>query len=69
MKNEIYLKDKIKSVTEDEVIELFQDEFDVDMKQYNNYRIQYKDYENDNYHIQGEVDEYGGEGQGETYGN
>lgn len=67
MANTVYLKDKIKVITTKEVKEIFETEFEVDMDDYGNYDIQYKNYENDYYLVESEVDAYGGEGQGEEY--
>lgn len=67
MTNEIYLKDKIKVITPEEVQELFATEFNVGMNYYNSQQIQYSNFENENYKVESEVDEYGGEGQGEEY--
>ena len=67
MTNAIYLKDKIKIITDEEVQELFETEFNVDMDEYRKYDIPYSDFENENYKVESEVDEYGGEGQGEEY--
>lgn len=69
MKNENFLQDKIKNVNPHEVKELFQTEFEVDIDCYQNYEIQYRNFENDNYKVQSEVDSYGGEGQGEKRWN
>lgn len=62
-----FLKDKIKGITDDEVVALFKAEFDVDMNDYREDDIQYSDYENENYKVVSEIDSYGGEGQGEEY--
>ena len=58
-----------KQITRDEVIKLFQDEFAVDMRSYNEDEIQYSNFENDNYRVKGEIDSFGGEGQGEERWN
>lgn len=65
MKLEKYLEDKIKVITEAEVIELFKNEFDVDLQNYNSEDAQFNSYESENYSCQREVDDFGGEGQGE----
>ena len=67
MKNKKFLEDKIKKVTSAEVKKLFKDEFGVDLNSYSEDSVESKDYENDNYKVQSEVDSYGGEGQGEEY--
>lgn len=67
MRNEEYLNEKIKHITEDEVIKLFKDEFGADMNEYSHYDIQYKSVENENYEVKSQVDRHGGEGQGEEY--
>ena len=54
-----------KQITRDEVIKLFQDEFEVDMNDYSSDEIQYSNFENDNYKTEGEIDSFGGEGQGD----
>ena len=64
MKNEKFLEDKIKKVTTQEVEEIFETEFDLDMGCYREDDIQYSNYENDNYKVVSEIDSYGGEGQG-----
>ena len=61
-----YLEDKIKEITKNEAVELFKTEFDVDLDSYNSYDLQYRDYENENYKIESEVAEEGGEGQGDS---
>ncbi len=62
-----YLKDKIKNITKNEAIELFKKEFEGNLPYYSEDEIQYRDFENDNYVVESEVDYYGGEGQGEDY--
>lgn len=62
-----YLKDKIKNITKNEAIELFKKEFGFNLPYYSEDEIQYRDFENDNYVVESEVDYYGGEGQGEEY--
>ena len=46
-----YLEDKIKEITKDEAINLFAEEFNVELNYYNSSDIQYEDYENENYKI------------------
>lgn len=58
-----------KQITRDEVIKIFKDEFEVDMNDYARDEIQYISFENNNYKVRSEVDEYGGEGQGEERWN
>jgi hypothetical protein len=67
MENKEFLEDKIKKVTSSEVKKLFKDEFGVYLDSYSEYAVECRDYENDNYKVQSEVDSYGGEGQGEEY--
>lgn len=62
-----YLKDKIKNITKNEARELFKKEFGVNLLFYGEDEIQYRDFENDNYVVESEVDYYGGEGKGEEY--
>lgn len=69
MKNKKYLEDKIKVITKAEVIELFKNEFDVDLEDYSSYEVQYSSYDSENYSCRSEVDDYGGEGQGEERWN
>ena len=68
---ERYMNDAetFKQITEDEVIKLFQDEFEVDMNDYNSYEIQWSNFENDNYIVKSSVDSFGGEGCGEERWN
>ena len=54
-----------KQITRDEVIKIFQDEFEVDMNDYSSDDIQFSNFENDNYRVKGEIDSFGGEGCGE----
>lgn len=62
-----YLKDKIKNITKNEAIELFKKEFEINLLFYSEDEIQYRNFENDNYVVESEVDYYGGEGQGDEY--
>ena len=59
-----YLEDKIKEITKNEAVELFAEEFNVELNYYNSSDIQYNDYENENYEIESEIAGEGGEGQG-----
>jgi hypothetical protein len=61
-----YLEDKIKVITEAAVIELFKNEFAVDICSYEEYDIQHSNYESDNFDCRGEVAGEGGEGEGES---
>lgn len=63
---EKYLEDKIKKVTSTEVQEIFE-QFDRDINYYNHDDTHYSDFENDDYVIESEIDEFGGEGQGDEY--
>lgn len=61
-----YLEDKIKEITKDEAINLFAEEFDVELNYYNSSEIKYRNYENENYKIESEIYGEGGEGQGDS---
>ena len=61
-----YLKDKIKEITKNEAVELFAEEFNVELNYYNSSDIQYEDYESENFECQREVAGEGGEGQGDS---
>ena len=64
-----FLEDKIKEITREEAIELFKNEFNVGLDDYNSYDLQYSSYESENFSCQSEVDEFGGEGQGDDRWN
>ena len=61
-----YLEDKIKVMTREEAIELFKNEFNVELNYYNSKDVQYNDYQNENYEVQSEIAGEGGEGQGDS---
>ena len=61
-----YLEDKIKVITREEAIELFKNEFNVGLDDYNSYDLQYSSYESENFECQREIDGEGGEGQGDS---
>lgn len=61
-----YLEDKIKEITREQVIELFENEFNVGLDEYSSYDIQYQNHESDNYKLESEIDGEGGEGQGDS---
>ena len=61
-----YLKDKIKEITKNEAVELFAEEFNVELNYYNSSDIQYISYESENFECQREVAGEGGEGQGDS---
>ena len=57
---------KQKSLTKEECIRIY-NWFDVDINTFNEYEVQYSNFENDRYKITSEVKKVGGEGQGEEY--
>ena len=61
-----YLEDKIKVMTREEAIELFKNEFNVGLDNYNSYDLQYQNYDSENYSCEREIDGEGGEGQGDS---
>lgn len=61
-----YLEDKIKEITREEAQELFTNEFNVGLDDYNSYDTQYSSYDSENYECQREVDGEGGEGEGDS---
>lgn len=64
-----YLEDKIKEITREEAIELFATEFGVNLEDYASDDVQYSSFDTDNVSCQSEVDEFGGEGQGDDRWN
>lgn len=67
MGNEVYLKDIIKRITIGEVQELMLTEFDIDMNDYEKSEAMYCSEKTENYEIQSEIDNCGGEGEGEEF--
>ncbi len=61
-----YLEDKIKEITNSSAINLFAEEFDVELNYYNSKDVQYNNYQNENYEVQSEIAGEGGEGQGDS---